>query len=280
MRLSFLLLNTFFFLFFFGKSQLIKTVLLNNDLKEISGIEAINDTLLAAHNDGGNKPIIYLINTNGLIIKKIVVRNAKNTDWEDLTKDNQGNLYIGDIGNNSNKRKNLQIVKIRISDLFEKDTVDATFIPFSYQEQQNFPTQKNEMYFDAESLTYFNDSLWIFTKCKTFPYDGISYIYAAKLSDAQNNSFKKVGEFISGKRGWKWDSFTAATTKDNVFFLLTYNRLIQLKREGNQFVSVGTIRFKKYKQREALTFTKKFYIIANENHRLLGRQRLNFYKYE
>jgi hypothetical protein len=28
-----------------------------------------------------------------------------NIDWEDITKDKDGNLYVGDFGNNDNERK-------------------------------------------------------------------------------------------------------------------------------------------------------------------------------
>jgi sugar lactone lactonase YvrE len=30
------------------------------------------------------------------------VENAENNDWEDITKDIHGNIYVGDFGNNDN----------------------------------------------------------------------------------------------------------------------------------------------------------------------------------
>ena len=70
----------FFFSFFsfFTFSQ--KTITLSEELKEISGIQYINDTLLLAHNDGGNGPMLYLLNPNsGKIIKRVVVKGVEKT---------------------------------------------------------------------------------------------------------------------------------------------------------------------------------------------------------
>ena len=33
----------------------------------------------------------------------------KNVDWEDLTQDDKGYIYIADTGNNNNKRRELDI---------------------------------------------------------------------------------------------------------------------------------------------------------------------------
>jgi len=61
--------------------------------------------------DNGNSDNIYKTDFEGNIIQQFDVKNAKNTDWEDLCKDNSENLYIGDFGNNANDRKNLVIYK-------------------------------------------------------------------------------------------------------------------------------------------------------------------------
>lgn len=135
-------------------------------LKEVSGIEKTrNSDLLWMLNDSGNKPILYSVNTNGYIIREVVV-NAKNNDWEDITSDEKGNLYIADFGNNNNKRKNLKILKISHHDLMEKDAVEVTKIKFSYPDQHKFPPKKKARFFDAESILYKNGFLYIFTKSR------------------------------------------------------------------------------------------------------------------
>ena len=67
-------------------------------LKEVSGITYFPETnLIYAIEDSGNKNEIYAIKSDGKIARSIVVSNATNVDWEDITKDKSGNIYIGDF---------------------------------------------------------------------------------------------------------------------------------------------------------------------------------------
>ncbi|MBE7685878.1 hypothetical protein F7647_07355 [Tenacibaculum piscium] len=135
-------------------------------LAEVSGIEKINNSnLLWMHNDSGNKAVIYGVDSKGKIIREIAI-NAKNNDWEDMTSDEKGNLYIADFGNNDNTRKNLKILKIKHQDLVEKEAVDVDKIKFSYASQTKFPPKKKHRFFDAESLLYNDGFLYFFTKSR------------------------------------------------------------------------------------------------------------------
>ena len=262
-------------------SQKIKTYRLSNELKEISGLESINDTLLIAHNDGGNEPSLYLLNLKGKITKTCSIRNAKNTDWEDLTKDDKGNLYLADIGNNSNKRRKVRILKVVIDSLLYADSITADIYPFSYPDQTSFPPSASELYFDAESISFYNDSLWIFTKCRSVPFDGKSKIYAIHPKDLGEGKWEMKGEIIPGNRSWKYDSFTASTVYKDTFFLITYNKLITAVRKSNKFEISTERRFLRFNQRESIAITSSGKIfIANEGHWLLGKQRLINYNYE
>ena len=93
-------------------------------LNEVSGTEIIsNSDLIWMLNDSGNKPLIYGLEKKGTIIRKLKI-DAKNHDWEDLTSDKDGNLYIGDFGNNLSDRKNLTILKVKAEGLIEPLTVE------------------------------------------------------------------------------------------------------------------------------------------------------------
>ncbi|CAM1334713.1 hypothetical protein [Tenacibaculum aestuariivivum] len=146
-----------------------KLTLINNlpkTLEEVSGIEKYNNTaLLWMLNDGGNKPFIYKVDKKGDIVNKVAV-NAKNNDWEDITSDKEGKLYIADFGNNNNKRKKLRILKIKYQDLLVKNLVEVTTIKFGYSAQKKFPPKKKNRFFDAEGLVYKNGFLYIFTKSR------------------------------------------------------------------------------------------------------------------
>ncbi|RYZ83321.1 MAG: hypothetical protein EOP04_20195, partial [Proteobacteria bacterium] len=101
-----------------GNSQDIPTLTKKIKLKEASAIEiAPNSSLSWVIEDSGNKNIVYGLNLEGKIAHEITVSNAKNIDWEDLTSDENGNLYVGDFGNNDNTRKDLCIYKIEASSL-------------------------------------------------------------------------------------------------------------------------------------------------------------------
>lgn len=146
-------------------------------LKEVSGTETTsNSDLVWMLNDSGNKPEIYGVNTKGNI-KKTVKIDAKNHDWEDLTSDKQGNLYIGDFGNNENKRKNLVILKINATDLDSDKKVKPERIRFSYPSQKKFPPKKKQRFFDAESFFWHNNNLYIFTKSRVKHQFGKTSLY-------------------------------------------------------------------------------------------------------
>jgi hypothetical protein len=55
--------------------------------------------------EDSNANKIYGLNPKGKLEKSITIQNAENIDWEEITKDKEGNLYIGDFGNNENKEK-------------------------------------------------------------------------------------------------------------------------------------------------------------------------------
>ncbi|MBW2714064.1 MAG: hypothetical protein JRC77_09980, partial [Deltaproteobacteria bacterium] len=64
------------------------------------------------HGDSGNKPTLYAIDRSGKTIARFLVRGGFNEDWEDIAVDDAGNLYVGDIGNNSFQRKRLTVYQI------------------------------------------------------------------------------------------------------------------------------------------------------------------------
>jgi len=148
----------------FGELKLISN--LSKNLEEVSGTEVVlNSKLIWMLNDRGNKSKIYGVSKKGKIIKVLKV-NAKNNDWEDLTSDEKGNLYIGDFGNNESRRKNLTILKVNSKDLSNSKKVEVEEIRFYYPNQTNFPPKTKQLFFDAESFFYYKKSFYIFTKSR------------------------------------------------------------------------------------------------------------------
>lgn len=127
---------------------------LPKSLKESSAIEKVaHSNLLWTIEDSGNKNNIYGLNLKGDILKDIDIKNSSNIDWEDLTSDEEGNLYIGDFGNNSKNRDDFTIYKV--SDL-SKDKTKA--------ERINFILPKDIKPKDFEAFFLFNGYFYIFSK--------------------------------------------------------------------------------------------------------------------
>lgn len=148
----------------YGQLKIVGSV--PDELEEVSGVEKIKGSdILWMHNDGGNEADIYGVNVFGEIQQTIAL-TTKNKDWEDITSDEEGNLYIADFGNNGNKRKNLVIYKITAEELASQNIITPEKIKFKYPNQTKFPPKKKKRFFDAESLLYFKGGLYVFTKSR------------------------------------------------------------------------------------------------------------------
>jgi hypothetical protein len=265
----------FFFSFFsfFTFSQ--KTIILSQELKEISGIQYINDTLIAAHNDGGNGPMLYFLNPNsGKILKRVVVKGVKNTDWEDIAL--EGNyLYIGNFGNNENKRKNLSIIRVSWKEALVNDSINSEFMTFEYGDQKAFPPEKKALNFDAECLAFADGYLWLFTKNRTEPFDGISNVYRIKFQGNTHSILKSEYSIKIGSKGWMFDSVTGGDFAFGYFYLTTYNRVLKYLFSEGKFTLVKQYKYNEYNQKEAITVIKDDQIyVANEFQKVLGKQKL------
>jgi len=271
MKIGFIFLISF--LSSIGFAQ--KSVVLSDELKEISGLQYINDTLLVAHNDGGNVPMLYFLNpTTGKILKRVVVKNTKNTDWEDITL-NGNYLYIGDFGNNENKRKNLTILRVSWKDALVKDSLEPQKMTFAYANQVAFPPEKKDLNFDAESLVFADGYLWIFTKNRTEPFNGVSNVYRVKFQENSHAILKKEYSIKIGSKGWMFDSLTGGDFAYGYFYLTTYNRILKYLFSEGKFILVKQYKYNEYNQKEAITVISDDQIYAaNEFQKVVGKQRL------
>lgn len=126
-------------------------------IPEISGIY-IDKGKIWGINDSGNEPVLFAFDTTGTLTDSIFIEKTENKDWEELTVDKEGNIYICDFGNNLNAREDLRIFKWHP----EKAWLGTLF--FSYEDQEGFPPIKGKWNFDAEASFWYEDSLYIFSK--------------------------------------------------------------------------------------------------------------------
>jgi hypothetical protein len=148
-------------------------------MDEISGIEVIpNSELIWMINDSGNANLLYGYDLPTNSIKKTIrISNGKNIDWEDLAIDTSGNLYIGDFGNNRNKRKDLVIYGLKDLSSINDDEIDASITTFTFEDQKKFPPKSKKMNYDVESFIHLNGNFYLFTKNRSSKFDGTFKIY-------------------------------------------------------------------------------------------------------
>lgn len=253
-----------FILFFSlqGWSQLTmkKLVELPDKMYETSGLVFYQERYLLTHNDGGNDPELFVLDIKAGTQRSIIIEGVKNNDWEDLTVDDDGRVYIGAFGNNLNKREKC-FVYVLPKNFLEKDKVEPKKIEFTYEDQIKFPPSKKEMNFDCEAFFWANDSLYFFTKCRTEPYTGITNIYV--LPDKSGDyKAKKIGSIQLCSSDWRFCSVTAAdySEKYKKLVLLTYSRLCIIDGfTGHQFWNgnVKSYQLNLVRQREAICFKSK-----------------------
>ncbi len=123
------------------------------------------DGYMWTFNDSGGEAALYCFDpSTGNVIRKTIISNAINVDWEDIAAD-ETHVYVADVGNNSGGRDTLTIYRIPKNELRsgnESVAHDAT-ITFSFNE----PVEKNSNGYsshDCEALFAYGDSLYLFSK--------------------------------------------------------------------------------------------------------------------
>lgn len=128
-------------------------------LREVSGMTRLPNGDLWLINDGGNAAQLYRFDLLADSIAEMRILPVPNRDWEEISSDAEGNLYIGDFGNNFNRRRDLCIYK------YAPATGMIDSILFTYPDQKDFPpSEKEDWNFDCEAMVFFQDSLHIFSK--------------------------------------------------------------------------------------------------------------------
>ncbi len=178
-----LTLVTFLFLYSSYSQKLTKDISLSKKIDETSGLEIVDGQFIT-HNDSGGDPKLYYLDKKGKIVFERTLEGVKNNDWEDITKDDQF-IYVANMGNNFDTRKNLSIVKTPI----DPSSNEAELIEFNYPEQVKFTTAYSQSQYDAEALITIEDYLIILTKNKL---KKITEIYALPKI-AGNYEAKKIG---------------------------------------------------------------------------------------
>ncbi len=92
----------------------------SSQLSEVSGLVAgrRNPGVLWVHNDSGDGPRLYAVNTRGELLATATVTGAQARDWEDIAagpgpQPGISYLYVGDIGDNGGQYPSITICRVK-----------------------------------------------------------------------------------------------------------------------------------------------------------------------
>jgi hypothetical protein len=132
--------------------------------------------LVWTHGDGGTLATLYQVSLDGRLRGALPLAPLQNHDWEELTRDPAGRLYIGDFGNNRNDRRDLAIYRVALGT--GRPQVDT--IAFRYPDQTEFPPPPVGRHFDCEAMLFYNDTLHLFTKDRGLAHRTRYYVVPAR----------------------------------------------------------------------------------------------------
>ena len=245
-------------------------------LKEVSGITYLDsNNLLWTLEDSGNANEIYGLNfENGKLEKTVIIDNTDNIDWEDITKDKEGNLYIGDFGNNDNERKDLCIYKVDKLSLDGTSAIPAYKISFTYPEQKDFPPKKAALFYDVEGFFEYDNNFYLFTKNRSKGFDGTAFLYRVP-NTAGFHQAVLMGEFKTCDN-YNHCAITAASISpdETKVAVLTHDKVFLFENfKGDDFLNglKTTLELNHFSQKEAISFINNDKIfIADEKAKNTG----------
>lgn len=241
-----------------------------SEINESSGLvkSRLWTNVFWTHNDSGDKPRIFPITKDGNIIKPewaknyagILIPDAVNVDWESITTDDQGNLIIGDCGNNSSIRRDLTLYIIK--EPFASQTVKTCIsgrIKYYYEDQTKIPPLKKN--YDAEAIFWRHGKIYILTKHRS---DSHTKLYKLDSTDPlKENKACIIQEFdIHGQV-----TGAEASIDGKKVAVLTTNAIWLFEpKEGTENIFDGKISYLpiKAKQCESVCFDEENIIIGNE----------------
>jgi hypothetical protein len=299
-------------------------------MMEISGIEQdhLFKNYIWSHNDSGDSARIFVTRIPDLTKKDQLLKDyyelkiehhqfpIQNIDWEDLALSDQRFLYIGDIGNNFQWRRDLMIYRVdlnaqikTIEDLKTLKSLKADGIAFEYPNQSEFPPINwDQRKFDAEAMMIKDERLYLINKAfmggdrneiliYRFPMkeELDLYIHEKNQNKIKIELFQKLilKPIKDQNTNTSYSPLSLRVTASDYLApylaILCYEHIFLFKWESDQISQTPSYYLKLspkiYKQVEALTWLEQenqepILMIANEQRRIFYLQLSAFQKYE
>ena len=242
----------------------------NGNVPEASGMadSRTHPGYLWVQQDSGNPPLIYLVGHDGTVTDSVLVEQAVNRDWEDMTLMN-GQLYIADIGDNNAQYPDYTIYRFDEPSMAEERVTDPDKIRFRYPDGSH----------DAEALLVdaATNDIYIITKR-----DAKSRVY--KLPFPQDVSGLSEAVFVT-ELDFSGTVSAAMSPDGKEIIVKTYTRLYLYTKKAADPVdealkkAPSTLGYQVEAQGEAVSFgidNSGFYTLSEEAMGIVPA--LNFYK--
>lgn len=242
----------------------VKSFELEAKIAEGSGLTFWNDRLWT-HNDGGQQPQLFSIDTVNAKIIAVYDLPIRNNDWEEISQDSLF-FYLADTGNNYHLRETLQIYRIHKQSLLQdRPVIDS--IVFRWPEETTPDGNFKRRNYNCEALVVTADSIYLFTKEKkrTAAYSVPKFPgeYVARFKAAFKTRIRVTGACFNPV---KKRLVLCGYNKFLQTFLLDFSGF-----EGTEFFSATATRIrirKRFRQTEGVTtFNGADYYLINEHFR-------------
>jgi hypothetical protein len=201
---------------------------------ESSGLVAspTHPGLFWTHNDSGDVARLFAIDAAGELVGEFRVEGAAHRDWEDITADDAGYLYVGDFGNNDNARRDLVVYRIAEPDPYAARSVARVdrVLRFRYADQSAYPGE-GQRNFDAEALFWMDGALYLFTKHRS---DTDTTLYRLPISEnSEERVLEPIGRLALPARGRMYETTGADLQRmqGGVLALLTFGAIHLFEQE-------------------------------------------------
>lgn len=133
------------------------------EVKEASGLvrSRRDPTVFYTVRDANNPPHLYAIDLTGRLRGVFFPEGVTNQDWEAITADANGDLYIGDIGSNQRQPRTRTVYKVNEPDLPQSWAAGQEPLRIPVPARYQFSTDEPG---DSETLFFVGSRLYLVTK--------------------------------------------------------------------------------------------------------------------
>lgn len=234
-------------------------------LAEVSGIARSEryPGIYWVHNDSGDEARIFAIDSLGKVVfpaflaelyhgesavperepwPGLQVPNAANIDWEDIALA-EGRLFIADVGNNANARRDLGIYVLNEPNPRATWAARALrYLPVRYPEQESFPPRGTWLY-DSEAVFVFEEKLYLLTRHRREG-EPLGFTSGTRLYrlDTQETDSENVLRFVDSHDGLVAVGGADLSPDGERLAVLTYRELWVFERpqSGDRWLSGET----------------------------------------